>query len=185
MTKRLVAACVVAAGVLGSPFPAAGASPSQTPAAPLQEYEHRHDGPLGEKLRHVETQLRCNCGCSLDVHLCQFQMQCGTSPGWSQRILRELRAGAGEEAILAGFVSDFGGTVLMSPPAEGFNWLGYLLPPMAILAGGVLVGLFLRREPAGAGRTRVEQDASDLTAADWARLEGEMRRLDDEWEDAW
>ena len=39
---------------------------------------HYHEGELGEKLLILESALKCNCGCGLDVHSCQFQMQCGT-----------------------------------------------------------------------------------------------------------
>lgn len=140
-------------------------------------YEHRHDIPEGEKLLHVEDQLRCNCGCSLNVHLCQFQMQCGTSPVWSQRILEELRSGASEETVVAGFVSDYGKTVLMAPPAEGFSWLGYLLPPMALVVGGILVGVFLKgRRTAAAG----DGPSPDLDSRDWERIRKEMRFLEEE-----
>ena len=45
-----------------------------------------HEGELGAKALVLERNLKCNCSCRQDVHSCQFQMQCGVSPGWSQRI---------------------------------------------------------------------------------------------------
>lgn len=145
---------------------------------PTVRYEHRHDVPQGDKLLYVEEQLRCNCGCGLNVHLCQFQMQCGVSPVWSERALQSLQQGASEEAVLAGFVSDYGEVVLMAPPAEGFNWLGYLLPPAALVVGGILVGIFLR------GRETVASAAptAELDPADWERLQEEMKALEEETE---
>ena len=74
----------------------ATASPGATAAvlAQIQQSEgHYHEGELGEKYLYVESRLKCDCGCGLDVHSCQYQMQCGTSPAWSARIRRDLEAG--------------------------------------------------------------------------------------------
>jgi cytochrome c-type biogenesis protein CcmH/NrfF len=136
---------------------------------------HYHVGEIGEKLLIVEHSLRCNCSCGLDVHSCQFQMQCGTSPVWSQRILRSLEAGESVEAIQASFVADFGGTVLMSPPAEGFNLIGYLLPSIAIVTAGMLIGLIVR---GNAGR-RESAPARELGQEEEARLREALRKLDE------
>ena len=138
---------------------------------------HFHEGELGELALALELKLKCNCGsCSLDTHHCQFQMQCGTSPVWSERIRRSLEAGETPEAIEASFVADFGTTVLMSPPAEGFNLVGYLLPSVAIVTAGMFIGLFLRGRAAGReGPTPV----TDLSDEDAGRLQAALRKLDE------
>ncbi len=74
---------------------------------------HFHEGELGEKLMLVETALKCNCGCGLDAHSCQFQMQCGTSPVWTLRIRQQLEAGETVDAVKASFVAEYGTEVLM------------------------------------------------------------------------
>lgn len=135
---------------------------------------HFHEGELGEKLMILETALKCDCGCGLDVHSCQFQMQCGTSPVWSQRIRASLEAGESVEAIQASFVADFGTTVLMMPPAEGFNLLGYLLPAVAILTAGMLVGVIARGRATG----EAVAAANTLSDEDEARLRAAMAKLD-------
>ena len=136
---------------------------------------HYHEGELGEKLLLVEQHLKCNCSCGLDVHSCQFQMQCDVSPVWSLRIRRALDAGESVDAIEAGFVADFGATVLMAPPAEGFNLVGYFLPATAILAAGMLVGLIAR---GGTGRERLAP-VTEVGEDDAARLREAMRSLDE------
>ena len=136
---------------------------------------HYHEGELGDKLLIVETSLKCNCSCGLDVHTCQFQMQCGTSPVWSQRIRQSLVANQDVEAIQASFVADFGTVVLMSPPAEGFNLLGYLLPAVAILTAGMLVGLIARGGATRQALAPVEQ----LTDEEDERLRAAMQKLDE------
>lgn len=111
------------------------------PAAepPEGAWHHIHEGPNADAHLRLEKAIRCNCGCLLDLHLCQTQMQCEVSQGWSQRILRELNRGDSEEIVLAGFATEFGPAVLMSPPRSGLNLLGYFFPWAAILltAGGL------------------------------------------------
>ena len=136
---------------------------------------HYHLGEIGETWLGIEYNVRCNCSCGLDVHSCQFQMQCDVSPGWSQRIIRSLEAGESVEVIEAGFVSDFGGTVLMSPPARGFNLVGYFLPSVAIIGAGMLIGLIAR-----GGQTRTATTGvRELGEEDTERLRAAMRQLDE------
>jgi cytochrome c-type biogenesis protein CcmH/NrfF len=138
---------------------------------------HFHIGELGELALALELNLKCNCGsCSLDTHSCQFQMQCGTSPVWSERIRRSLEAGESPEAIQASFVADFGTTVLMSPPPEGFNLVGYLLPAVAIITMGMLIGLGVRR--GGAYRPGLAP-VTELDDEDAERLRAALQKLDE------
>jgi len=160
------------------------AGPQQTPAPAVREKDplvvaaegHVHVGELGAKALFLEKKLRCNCGCGLDLHSCQFQMQCGTSPVWSARIRDMLKAGESTDAIEAAFVADFGQTVLMAPPATGFNLVGYLLPSLAIVSAGMLVGLIIR---AGPKREPVPVPEVELTEEERARLAAELKHLDE------
>ena len=128
----------------------------------------------------IESALKCDCGCGLDVHSCQFQMQCGTSPVWSIRIRESLEAGQTPEAIEASFVSEFGPTVLMAPPAEGFNLLGYLLPSFAIITAGMMIGLLIRGGP-----TREAVATVAITDDEEEKLREAMRKLDREESPDW
>mgnify|MGYP001390941360 FL=1 len=136
---------------------------------------HYHEGLVGEQLLIIERSFKCNCSCGLDVHSCQFQMQCGTSPGWSERIRRDLEAGQTPEAIQASFVADFGGQVLMLPPPEGFNLVGYFLPATVILAAGAMIGLVAR---GGMKRERLAS-VTEIDDEDAERLRTEMQKLDE------
>jgi len=155
-----------------------GAPPQAITQPPqVQQHEgHYHEGPLGAEYLAVEQSIRCNCGCGLDVHSCQFQMQCGTSPVWSQRIRKGLEDGMTPDAIRAGFVAEFGPTVLMAPPAEGFNLVGYLLPGFAIVMAGMLVGLVAKGGARGKEQLAPVHEVSD---EEQARLEAELRRLEE------
>jgi cytochrome c-type biogenesis protein CcmH/NrfF len=102
-------------------------------------------------------------------------MQCGTSPVWSQRIRQALAANQDVETIQASFVAEFGTVVLMAPPAEGFNLVGYLLPGVAILTAGMFVGLLVRGGVTRQALAPVEQ----LTDEEDERLRAAMRQLDE------
>ena len=179
MLATLTTAAMMATVALGSAASLAAQSTGPVhlgydPNAPTGG--HFHNGELGELALIIERHLKCNCSCGLDVHSCQFQMQCGISPGWSERIRQSLEAGESPEAIEASFVADFGMTVLMSRPAEGFNLVGYLLPSVAIITAGMFIGLFLRGRSAGRQRPA---PVTELDDEDTERLRVALRTLDE------
>jgi cytochrome c-type biogenesis protein CcmH/NrfF len=53
------------------------------------------------------------------------------------QIARDLASGSSPEAIKASFVADYGPGVLNAPPTEGFFWLIWLAPLVALLAGAL------------------------------------------------
>lgn len=176
--RRLGALLAATALALAPAVPASAQSTGPThagydPTAPLGG--HYHEGALGEQWLLIERSLKCLCSCNLDVHSCQFQMQCDTSPGFSQRIRQELEAGWSAEQIQAGFAADYGGQVLMAPPPEGFNLVGYFLPAVAILAAGTLITLIARGNMRPAGPAPV----MDVDEEDAERLRAEWQKLDE------
>jgi cytochrome c-type biogenesis protein CcmH len=50
-------------------------------------------------------------------------------------IRQKLADGWSEQQIKDYFVQQYGARVLGTPPPKGINWLVYLVPPVAILAG--------------------------------------------------
>jgi len=178
----MVPAGAVLALALGLPLSAQSTGPKHDgfdPNAP--KTGHFHEGELGDKLMILESALKCNCGCGLDLHSCQFQMQCGTSPVWSRRIRESLEAGESVEVIQASFVSEFGTEVLMLPPLEGFNLLGYFLPGVAILTAGMLVGLVIRGGTTREGLVPI----TEVTDEDAGRLRAALLKLDESESPDW
>lgn len=172
-----------ALAVMAVPASAQSTGPSHSgfdPNAPTGG--HYHEGEVGEKLMLLETALKCDCGCGLDVHSCQFQMQCGTSPVWSVRIREALERGETVEAIQASFVSDFGTQVLMAPPREGFNLVGYFLPAFGIITMGMLVGLLIRN---GSSQRERPVGVTTLDDKDEVRLREALRKIDAEESPDW
>jgi cytochrome c-type biogenesis protein CcmH len=89
-----------------------------------------------------------------------------------------LRAqGKDAQQILDAFVAKYGEKALMAPKAQGFNWLGYLVPGTAILlAGGVLLAVIGRRKASGAATDASGQPGGDPEAQVTASPE-ELERL--------
>ncbi|MFH1763068.1 MAG: cytochrome c-type biogenesis protein CcmH [Gemmatimonadota bacterium] len=96
---------------------------------------------------------------------------------WSQRFLELLEQGESEEAILAGFATEFGPSVRMVPPLEGFSWVGYFLPWVAILAMTAIVGTILRRWVPQTDMIRVR---NELSPEEWERIRMELDRMVEE-----
>ena len=173
---------VAAMGLIVAPAGAQSTGPTHSgfdPSAPMGE--HFHEGEVGKKLMALESAFKCNCGCGLDVHTCQFQMQCGTSPVWSVRIRESLERGETVEAIEASFVADFGKAVFLAPPAEGFNLVGYLLPVFAILTAGMLIGVLTR----GGMRREDLVPVENVSEDEAEKLREAMKKLDESESPDW
>ncbi|HEX3926767.1 MAG TPA: cytochrome c-type biogenesis protein CcmH [Gemmatimonadales bacterium] len=124
----------------------AGADPLDNPdlagrtAAPLSPYDN-DPGIIA-----IERRLRCTCGCTLDVFTCRTtDFTCTYSPAMHQDVIAMVKQGQQPEQIVQAFVSRYGESVLMAPPARGFNLAGYLVPGLAITAGGLLLVAWVGR----------------------------------------
>ncbi|MBI4540432.1 MAG: cytochrome c-type biogenesis protein CcmH [Gemmatimonadetes bacterium] len=130
------------------------------------------------RVRQIESQLRCSCGCNLDTWTCQRQMSCEVSPSMAAQVRRRLAEGADAPAILAEFVAERGAAVLMAPPKQGFNWVGYLLPFVALGVGAAAVIGLIRRWSRAA--PAADSGATELGEAELAQIEAELERLDED-----
>ena len=101
---------------------------------------------------------------------------------WRELIRDLLAEGKTEAEIKQYFVDRFGDRVLAAPPARGLNWLVYVIPPIAILAGLLILYSALRSwrkttsaasPPAGGS----PQAASKVDDEYTRRLEEELRKL--------
>ena len=67
-------------------------------------------------------------------------------------IIREkLEAGESKEEIIKYFVNRYGESILGYPPVKGVNLLLWILPALAVVLGGIGIGLFLHRSKAPTG----------------------------------
>src|SRR5574337_1306371 len=131
--KQLLVACLLLMSVLGVWVSAALA------------------GSLEERTLRLAAELRCP--------VCQ-NLSVADSPSEMATQMREvihdkLKNGESPDQIRSYFVSRYGEWILLSPARRGFNWVAWLLPFVAILGGGGIIVLTIRR-------SRSEEHTSEL-----------------------
>ncbi len=89
-------------------------------------------GPTADEVNAIAKNLYCPVCESIPLDVCPT-LACQQ---WRQQIADKLIEGLSEEEIYDFFEQQYGDRVLAAPPARGLNWLIYLIPPLAILAGG-------------------------------------------------
>lgn len=141
--------------------------PAKPNAAPLLTDAQRDD---------LEHHIHCQCGCNLDVYTCRTtDFTCPVSPSMHVDVMGLIAGGYGGQEILAAFRKVYGERVLMAPAKEGFNWLGYLAPFVALGAGSVLVFALLKHWSRPEEKPHVPEDTVHATADELARLRDAMR----------
>lgn len=133
-----------------------------------------------EEIKAIERRLRCTCGCNLDVYTCRTtDFTCGVSPEMHRQVLGMWDSGQTAEEIIAAFVAEHGEAVLMAPPKEGFNLVGYAMPFAAMTAGLAVLLLFLRhhtrRAEVVAAAAEEPMPGVDATEDELARIADELR----------
>ena len=131
----------------------------------------------------IEKQLKCSCGCGLDIYTCRTtDFNCTYSPALHRHVVELAEQGKTAQQIIDAFVAQYGQQVLMAPPKSGFNLVGYLLPSAAVLvAAGFLVLMLRRWTRAAAVQAAAAAPAStshvDASPAELERLRRELERL--------
>lgn len=126
----------------------------------------------------LEHQIKCQCGCVLDVFTCRTtDFSCSVSPAMHRDVLALVDGGYTAPEILGAFQSVYGERVLMAPVKSGFNLLGYTMPFIALGAGAVVVAALLRRSRSRApATTLVPMPEASATSEELARLDHAVRR---------
>lgn len=91
-------------------------------------------------------------------------------------IRQKLEAGESKEQIINYFVNRYGESILGYPPVKGVNLLLWLLPALAVVLGGVSIGLFLRSTKSRAPIDPHRQEA----AADTGKDKDYLQMVDDD-----
>ena len=102
------------------------------------------ENPTAEEMEElaqgIDKSLMCPVCPSETIDQSQVQLA-----GQMRDIVREkLAAGESREDILQFFVDRYGTAVLAEPPRSGFNLLVWVVPPVAMLAGGLVLAVVLR-----------------------------------------
>ena len=130
-------------------------------------------------IQAIEKQLKCSCGCGLDIYTCRTtDFSCTYSPGLHKQVLALAEQGKSAQEILDAFVAQFGQQVLMAPPKRGFNLAAYFVPSLAIVVAAVFLVRVLRRwTHADDVAVAAAAPPTDATPAELERLRRELDRL--------
>lgn len=138
------------------------------PGPPTSFIGPDQDREFEKRAQSLEKNLICPIcpGETLDQSFVQISQD-------MKRILREkLMEGQDEQEIKDFFVARYGVSVLASPPRSGFNLVTWIVPPIGVAAGLVVLVLVMRRmrsgnmEPvaAGIGGPATENELADYLA---------------------
>ncbi len=92
----------------------------------------------------IASQLICQCGCYAVLNNCTHG-ECMVRDGMTQSIQDQLTSGKNKAQIIQTFVSQYGEAVLSTPPKQGFNLTAWIAPFAAIIVGGVVVWIAIKK----------------------------------------
>ncbi len=131
-------------------------------------------------IQKIEKQLKCTCGCGLDVYTCRTtDFTCTFSPAMHKRVLALAAGGFSGPQIIADFVKQNGPAVLMVLPQRGLNLAAYYLPATLGLTAAFLLFLALRRWTRTAAPRPAAATVPTPVTASAGELERLQRALDD------
>jgi len=162
MKKKIWLSCLLAL-TLGLILIGAAAAQEATPPPTITD----------DQVNAIASQMYCPVCENTPLDVCPTQ----ACAEWRELIRDELAQGWSEQEIKDYFVQRFGARVLATPPATGLNWLVYVIPPIAFLAGAFLLYKalvsFRRPEPQSTAEAMTPEMSDDPYIE---RIEEELRR---------
>ena len=132
--------------------------------------------PTDDEVNAIAKDLFCPVCENTPLDVCPTQ----ACKEWREEIRSMLAEGKSEAEIKQHFVEYYGARVLSEPPHTGFNWLVYVVPPIAIVAGVFVLFRALRAwsKPSAteAEANTDEEDAPDSDDDYIARMEEELKK---------
>ena len=123
----------------------------------------------------IASQLICQCGCTAVLNNCTH-VECHVRGTMTTAIRQGLDQGKSPEQLIDLFVRQYGEQVLASPPKRGFNLTAWILPFVAIAAGGLVVYILVRKWVRRGRETEAAADAPEPMESGeyWDRVEEEL-----------
>ncbi len=111
----------------------------------------------------ISDQLICQCSCTLVLSKCTCDALPNGAKAMTALIEQKLAQGQSEEEIIQFFVAQYGEQVLAAPPKRGFNLVAWVVPFAAILGGGGVVYIVLKKwvRQGQRSRTRAVPEAEE------------------------
>lgn len=132
---------------------------------------HAQTPTLDDQVNRIAKTLYCPVCPNTPLDVCNTQ----ACIDWRNDIKRMLLEGKSEQEIRDYFVARYGFQVLGAPPAEGFNWLAYLLPALGLVLGMVIAWLSVRTWLTRRASNALATDPSAMPREYVERLEKELK----------
>jgi len=132
--------------------------------------------PSDDQVNAIAKQLYCPVCENIPLDVCPTT----ACAQWRELIREKLAEGWTEQQIKDYFVSQYGARVLGTPPARGINWLVYLVPPIAILAGAYVLYNAFRSWKKPPGAETIQAPGESTPGKKDASEDEYIRRLEDE-----
>lgn len=122
------------------------AAPAAAQESTMEGLRVDHMGPLDDPVLEarairLSSELRCPVCQGLPINDSPSPL----AQDMKNVIRSQVAAGATDAEVREYFVSKYGEWVLLEPKAQGFNLLVYVLPFLALVGGGVLIAVAVRR----------------------------------------
>jgi cytochrome c-type biogenesis protein CcmH len=132
-------------------------------------------GPnIEDEVNRIAKGLYCPVCPNTPLDVCNTQ----ACIDWRADIKKLVQEGKTEQQIRDVFVARYGPQVLGAPPAEGFNWLAYILPVIGIGLGAAVAWITLRAWLVGRAAPGTAPASAPEIPKEYAeRIEKELKEL--------
>jgi cytochrome c-type biogenesis protein CcmH len=128
--------------------------------------------PSDDEVNAIARQLFCPVCENTPLDVCPTQ----ACAQWRELIREKLAAGWSEQQIKDYFIEQYGARVIGVPPAQGLNWLVYLIPPIAVIAGAYILYTAFRSSKQPAKQTAAAAAVAPPADEYVSRLEEEVKK---------
>ena len=139
-----------------------------TPSATLAQ----QPTPSDDEVNAIARQLFCPVCENTPLDVCPTQ----ACAQWRELIREKLAAGWSEQQIKDYFLDQYGARAIGVPPAQGLNWLVYLIPPVAVLAGAYILYRAFRSNRQSTEQTATAASVAPPASEYVSRLEEELKK---------
>jgi cytochrome c-type biogenesis protein CcmH len=144
---------------------------------PLIKVSAQQPTPSDDQVNAIARQLYCPVCENTPLDVCPTT----ACHQWRELIRQMLGEGKTPEEIKQYFVDYYGARVLSEPPTTGINWLVYVIPPIAFIAGATLLFLAFRTWKRMAKEPSAEVDFTSPTGTEPDPVKPSGIAADDEY----